>query len=177
MLKELKQTEHNIILDLRYASVNNVCNRVLYKEPKCFISDEAFDHLMLARDLAFEQGYKLKIFDAYRPVQIQKEMFELFGDNGFVSNPATGSIPHCRGVAVDLTLTDLGGNELDMGSDFDEFSEIAFHGNASVSDLAKKNRYLLLGIMMTAGFDFFRNEWWHYQLFNARSYEIYNLPL
>ena len=61
----------------------------------------------------------------------QKFMFEKFAHDplyeGFVSDPKTGSTPHCRGVAIDLTLVDESGKELDMGTDFDEFSELAFH--------------------------------------------------
>ena len=73
---------------------------------------------------------------------------------------------------VDLTLVDKKNNDLDMGTDFDEFSTLSFHGTKEISEKAFKNRSLLLGIMSSAGWDFFRNEWWHYQLFNSRKYPI-----
>ena len=59
-----------------------------------------------------------------------------------------------------------------MGTDFDEFSMLSFHGTKNISTNAFKNRNLLLGIMSSAGWDFFRNEWWHYQLFNSKNYPI-----
>ena len=103
-------------------------------------------------------------------------MFNKFlGDeakDGFVSNPANGAIPHCRGVAIDLTLVDKNNKELEMGSDFDEFSELAFHDFAEISDEAKANRKKLLQIMTDAGFDFYSKEWWHYQLFKPREYAV-----
>ena len=74
-------------------------------------------------------------------------------------------------MAIDLTLT-RDGKDLDMGTEFDEFSPLSYHGNRQISELSFKNRLLLLGIMTDAGWDFFRNEWWHYQLFNSKAYPI-----
>ena len=74
-------------------------------------------------------------------------------------------------MAIDLTLIKEG-KELDMGTDFDEFSKLSYHGSQEISDLSYKNRLTLLGIMTDAGWDFYRNEWWHYQLFNSRSFPI-----
>ena len=88
------------------------------------------------------------------------------------SNPQGGVIPHCRGVAIDLTVTENNEKELEMGSDFDEFSDLAFHSCDKISKEARKNRLILLGIMTNAGFDFYQQEWWHYQLFNSRQYPI-----
>ena len=59
-----------------------------------------------------------------------------------------------------------------MGTDFDEFSKLSYHGSKEISELAYRNRLILLGIMMSAGWDFFRNEWWHFQLFNSKNYPI-----
>jgi zinc D-Ala-D-Ala dipeptidase len=103
-------------------------------------------------------------------------MFDKFPSDdpkgGFISNPNGGVIPHCRGVAIDLTLTDMNGNELDMGSDFDEFSDLAFHNCEKISTEAQRNRLILLGLMSAAGWDFFSKEWWHYQLFKPREFAI-----
>ena len=71
-----------------------------------------------------------------------------------------------QSFAIDLTLT-RDGEELDMGTDFDEFSRLSYHGNLEISEESYKNRLLLLGIMTDSGWDFYRNEWWHYQLFNS----------
>lgn len=177
MLREVTEKDHDVILDLRYASTNNVFGKVFYQSEKCLLHVETEEKLKLAVSLAKVHNLRLKIFDCYRPLDVQKEFIRLKPGCEFISDPKTGSIPHCRGLAVDLTLTDLNGVELDMGSDFDEFSEIAFHGSTNISKEAQKNRYLIMGIMMTAGFDFFRNEWWHYQLFNARDYEVFNEAL
>ena len=83
-----------------------------------------------------------------------------------------GLVPHCRGTAIDLTLIDSNLKELDMGTEFDHFSEKSFHGNKSINIQAQQNRLLLLGIMSQSGWEFYKNEWWHYQLPNSKKYKI-----
>lgn len=175
-LVKISEEEFGVIFDLRYASDNNVCGHPLYAYDFCYLHEDAAKSLKKAVFEAKKLGYKIKIFDAFRPLAVQQYMFEKFPDDvpngGFISNPQTGAIPHCRGIAIDLTLVDLQGNAIDMGSDFDEFSSLAFHDCEDVSDEVRKNRIILLGIMTKAGFDFFVKEWWHYQLFKPREYDI-----
>jgi D-alanyl-D-alanine dipeptidase len=162
----------DITLDLRYATTNNVTEQAFYKKAHCFLHEEAAEKLSTAIVLANQLELRFKIFDAYRPLDAQKFLFTNCPDPTFVSNPDTGAIPHCRGIAVDLTLIDKSGNELDMGTGFDDFTPQSYHGDCAITPEAQKNRHLLMEIMTTAGWDFFRNEWWHYQLFNPRSYPV-----
>lgn len=175
-LIEITEKKFDVILDLRYATSNNVCGCKLYASPFCYLHEAAIPHFEQAIKSAKNLGLKLKIFDGFRPLEVQQYMFNKFPSNdpkgGFISNPTGGVIPHCRGVAIDLTLTDLDGNELDMGTDFDEFSELAFHNCDKISAAAQRNRLILLGLMSAAGFDFYSKEWWHYQLFKPREYEV-----
>ena len=175
-LTKITKTKFDVELDLRYATTNNVCGIKLYREAHCYLHPNAAEALLSAAKIASSYNLHFKIFDGFRPLQVQQFMFDKFPDDGenggFVSNPKTGSIPHCRGVAVDLTLVDRDGDELDMGSDFDEFTDLAFHNCNNISPTAKGNRELLLKIMTEAGWDFYSKEWWHYQLFNARGYEV-----
>src|SRR5215813_1162123 len=92
-------------------------------------------------------------------------------DPEFVADPSAGG-PHNRGVALDLTLIDKHGHELDMGTGFDALTPRSHHGRTDVSPEAQRNRLILLGLMTAAGFEFYTNEWWHYQLFDARSYPV-----
>lgn len=161
-------------LDIRYASLNNVFKTSMYKEPICLLSIQMKEKFEKAIDLAAQKGLRLKIFDSLRPLKVQQYMYDGFpGD--FVSNPEIGSIPHCRGVAIDLTLVDINNEELDMGSDFDEFSELAFHGYKDLDPEVLENRRELLEIMTKAGWDFYDKEWWHYQEFNARQFEVVDI--
>lgn len=175
-LVEITQEKHGVIIDLRYATKNNVCKKELYSNSNCFLHKDAEIALKKAVNYAKRINLKIKIWDGFRPIEVQQYLFDQFPSNdvngGFISNPQDGAIPHCRGVAIDLTLCDLNGKELEMGSDFDEFSSLAFHSCENITFEAKKNRLILAGIMSLSGFDFYQNEWWHYQLFNPRSYPV-----
>jgi D-alanyl-D-alanine dipeptidase len=175
-LIEITEKKFDVIFDLRYATANNVCGQKLYAFPFCYFHEAAIEPLQKAIKAAKNLGLKIKIFDGFRPMAVQKFMFEKFAHDpireGFVSNPNGGAVPHCRGVAIDLTLVDADGKELDMGTDFDEFSDLAFHNSHKISSEAQRNRLILLGIMTVAGWDFYSQEWWHYQLHKPREYPI-----
>ena len=116
-------------------------------------------------------GFRLLSFDAFRPTEAQSILWNHTPNSNFLSNPTSGS-PHSRGVAVDLTLLEQNGKPLDMGTDFDSFSTKSQHGNQQISSRAQKNRLILLGLMTQAGWDFYKNEWWHYQLHNSKIYPL-----
>ncbi len=170
-LIEINKSKYDISIDLKYASNDNIIGKQIFFERKCFLHPEAADKLYKACAIAKSLKYKLKIFDAYRPHYVQETLWNFNPDPKFLSDPEKGS-PHTRGVAIDLTLTDLNGIELNMGTSFDDFSEKAFHLSSEISLKSRKYRAILLSIMTLAGFDFYHNEWWHYQLFNARKYKL-----
>ncbi len=172
-LVEITPDAYSVRLDIRYATSSNFTGEAVYTAAKCFLHHEAAEKLQAAVKLAEAIGYQLKIFDAFRPTEAQWKLWEHTPDPDFLADPNRGS-PHSRGVAVDLTRCNMDGVELDMGTEFDEFSELSHHGNQEVSPEAQRNRHVLMGIMTTAGWDFFRNEWWHYQLFNSRDYMLYS---
>lgn len=171
---EITEKEHGIILSLAYATADNFAGRAVYKaDARAFLHPKAAECLIRAIRIAKMQGYTFKIFDVYRPPEVQWVFWGHTPDPDFLANPRRGS-PHSRGVAVDLTLCDANGNELDMGTAFDAFTPLSYHENQEISAEAQRNRLLLMGIMTTAGWDFYRNEWWHYQLFNSREYTLYS---
>ena len=171
MLVELHSSK-DLLIDIRYATADNFTGAPVYKAGKCFLHPVAAEHFKKAQTLAVTLGLRFKIFDAFRPLEAQQALWNHTPDPDFLSEPGVGSTPHCRGVAIDLTLIDAAGNELDMGTGFDAFTPKSHHGNLEISKQAQQNRFTLLGIMTSAGWDFYRNEWWHYQLFNARQYPV-----
>ena len=173
-LIEITTQSHDILIDIAYATPRNFTGKPVYKQAKCFLHPDGLAAFQRAIKLAAALGYRFKVFDAYRPTEAQWKLWEHSPDPEFLADPRKGS-PHSRGVAIDLTLCDMKtGQELDMGTAFDAFTPLSHHGVTEVSDLAQRNRFLLLGIMTAAGWDFYRNEWWHYQLFNSRSYTLYS---
>ncbi|WP_032113087.1 D-alanyl-D-alanine dipeptidase [Candidatus Paracaedibacter symbiosus] len=170
-LIEITELTHNIVLDMRYATPNNFTAEVIYASPRCFLHQDALFRLEVAIELAAAQGLRFKILDAYRPQAAQEKLWSICPDSNYIAPPQSGS-HHTRGIAVDLTLIDEKGNELDMGTPFDSFEVASHHGTIMISKQAAHNRYLLLGIMMSAGWDLYLNEWWHYQLFKPREYPL-----
>ncbi|MFC1673909.1 D-alanyl-D-alanine dipeptidase [Pseudomonadota bacterium] len=172
-LVEITEATHNLELDLKYATSENFTGQPVYRRAACYLHVEAEKCLMIARDLAERQGWGLQIFDAFRPSESQWKLWNHTPDPDFLADPRRGS-PHSRGVAVDLTLIDkASGEALDMGTGFDAFTPLSHHGNPGISAEAEHNRLLLMGLMTTAGWDFFRNEWWHYQLFDSRDFPVF----
>ena len=172
-LIEIALPTYDVVIDLAYAPSGNVTGAPIYRQARCYLHREAADCLAKAITLAAALGYRLKIFDAFRPSEAQWILREQFPQPGFFADPRKGS-PHSRGAAVDLTLVDTRGVELEMGTGFDDLTERAYHACLDISATAQRNRAVLLGLMTAAGWDFYRNEWWHYQLFNARRYPLYS---
>ena len=94
-------------------------------------------------------------------------------DQGYIARNSS----HCRGSAVDMTITDLDGNELDMGTGFDYFGRLAWHGAKGASKEQAENRALLRAVMEKHGFRAFEHEWWHYKLVGEPFSEGFNFPV
>lgn len=162
-----------VLIDLKYATDDNFTGKSVYNNAKCFLHKDAYDLLLNSIEIADKLGYKIRIFDAYRPAEAQYKLWEHTPDENFLAHPDKGS-PHSRGVAIDLTLVDKEkGFDLDMGTEFDAFTPLSYHTEVkAISKEALKNRAILLGIMSASGWDFYKNEWWHYQLFNSKQYNL-----
>lgn len=174
-LVEITPEKFDVRIDLKYATKDNFTGKPVYRrDAKCYLNEDAAALLMKAVALAKTQGYRFLIYDAFRPTEAQWKLWEHTPDPDFLADPAKGS-PHSRGAAVDLVLCRWDFTPLDMGTAFDEFDPRSHHGRLDINAEAQRNRLLLMGIMTSAGWDFYRNEWWHYQLFNARAmYPLYS---
>lgn len=172
-LLEIAPPGFPVTLDIAYATERNITGKAVYRRPACYLHPDAAEKLERAITLARPLGFTLKIFDAYRPTEAQWTLWNAKPDPEFLADPRRGS-PHSRGVAIDLTLLAANGAELDMGTPFDAFTPLSHHGRTDISEDAQRNRLLLLGLMTAAGWDFYRNEWWHYQLFDARRYPLFD---
>jgi D-alanyl-D-alanine dipeptidase len=170
-LVEIASPARDVAVDIRYATSDNFTGKPVYAQAGCYLHADAAAALDRAIGLARPLGFRLKIFDAFRPSEAQWALWTCRPDPEFLADPRKGS-PHSRGVAVDLTLLDRAGRELDMGTGFDAFTPLSHHANTEIPASAQANRLTLLGLMSAAGWDFYKNEWWHYQLFDAKRYAL-----
>ena len=170
-LVPISPPEYDIVLELVYATPRNFTGAAIYTRAAAYLHPEAASALRRAIVLAHEIGFKLKLFDAFRPTEAQWKMWNHTPDPEFLADPRRGS-PHSRGAAVDVTLVGPDGRELEMGTVFDAFRPQSHHGATDIAREAQRNRLILLGLMTAAGWDFYRNEWWHYQLFEPRRFPL-----
>ncbi len=170
-LVDITQPRFGVIASIAYATRDNFTGNTIYQRPACYLNEEAAARLLRATELAGELGLRLKVFDAYRPPEAQWMMWRFRPDPDFLADPRRGS-PHSRGAAIDLTLVNGDGRELDMGTAFDAFTPLSHHGASAVRPAAQRNRLLLLGLMTASGWDFYAREWWHYQLHDARRFPL-----
>jgi len=174
----------HIVQEIRYHSTYNFIGERIdgYEEPCALLAIEAARALKSVSNEMIVQGYRLKVFDAYRPAcavrrfvlwgiedqdirmkpyfypELEKQ--ELFA-KGYIAKQSS----HSRGSAVDLTLLDMAtGKELDMGSPFDLFSEASHPDYRGVTEEQYNNRMLLQRVMVRNGFAPIDCEWWHFAL-------------
>ena len=159
----LRDYSQDFVYDMKYATSDNFLKAKVYDCAECYLRLKTVTALIDANKKFLKKGYRIKIFDCYRPLDIQKKMWAIVSNPQYVANPAKGSI-HNRGGAVDITLVNLQGAELEMGTSFDFFGKEAAHNYKNLSNKVKRNRNLLKSVMKSSGFNPFDSEWWHYNL-------------
>lgn len=169
----LKEYSKNFAYDMKYATEDNFLKAKVYDCAECYLRLKTVKALIAANEDFLKQGLRIKLFDCYRPLDIQKRMWKIFSNPKYVADPEKGSI-HNRGGAVDLTLIDSDGNELDMGTDFDHFGIEASHNYKKLENQVLQNRKILRETMQKHQFRIFDSEWWHYDLNNASAYKLSN---
>jgi D-alanyl-D-alanine dipeptidase len=169
----LKDYSADFVYDMKYATEANFLKAKVYDCAECFLRLKTVKALLNANKKFIQKGYRIQLFDCYRPLDIQKRMWQIVSNPEYVADPAKGSI-HNRGGAVDITLVDRNGKVLDMGTPFDFFGPGASHHFENLSDKVKQNRVLLKQIMQENGFVSFDSEWWHYNLQNASKDKVSN---
>jgi len=172
----INSLDSTIVTDVRYATADNFTGQVLYSSSKVLLRAEAAKKIVEANArLLKEKGLRLKIYDGYRPLSVQKKMWVIMPDDRYVANPAKGS-RHNRGCAVDLTIIDKDGNELPMGTAYDDFTEKAHFNYKGLSSEERANRDLLRSLMIESGFEPITSEWWHFDFKGWQGYSILDIP-
>lgn len=169
----LKEYSTDFVYDMKYATSDNFLKSKVYDCAECYLRFKTVKALIEANNNFIKKGYKIKLFDCYRPLDIQKKMWEIIPNPIYVANPSKGSI-HNRGGAIDITLVDKNGKELDMGTAFDYFGKESGHDYPNFSSKIKQNRALLKRIMTADKFNSFDSEWWHYNLKSALNDKVSN---
>jgi D-alanyl-D-alanine dipeptidase len=166
----------DVVVDLRYATSDNFMKKAVYPpEARCLLIEPSLERLDAAASVLRAQGYRLTLYDCYRPHAVQWELWKVLPRPGYVADPKKGS-NHNRGGAIDLSLVTLDGGVVEMPSPYDFFGPAAHHGFDGGTATSRANRELLKAAMTGAGFTINPMEWWHYDLPDARRFPLRDEP-
>lgn len=192
-LVDIQSLDKDILVELKYSTEDNFVGKDMYGDLEHAYFEKSFaDRVVKAQKIlkSHNSNYTLLIYDAARPISVQRAMYKCVEGTDleqFVANGTRGG-RHNYGVAVDLTIATIDGQPLDMGAKFDDFTDVAsVKGTADTSDAstrtisvyrsyindmakrglisyeAAQNRILLIEVMLEAGLYPYRREWWHFE--------------
>ena len=167
-LVNLRSSCPQLIIDMPYAKTDNFIKKQVYSKPHAYLLAAAASGLQGVIQSLENKGFKLVLWDAYRPFSVQEIFWQNCPDENFLSQPVrsggklTSGSNHSKGAAVDVTLADSAGDYLDMPSGFDEFSERA-HSHLKLASAKQRDHALILKeAMENNGFKGIKYEWWHF---------------
>ena len=167
----------DLVVDLRYATADNFLKVAVYPpSARCLLLESAATRLAAAARSAKTRGYRLKVWDCYRPLSVQFAMWKVFPKVGYVADPNKGGSHHNRGAAVDLTLVSLDGAAVEMPTGYDSFTRAAHHWYSGGTAASLDHRATLRAVMEAAGFTRNPMEWWHYELPDAIAFPTRDDP-
>ena len=153
----------DIYVELMYATENNFTGVRIYDFTDAYLRYGTVKKLANVQKELKEQGYSLKIWDAYRPFEAQQKLWEVYPDPNYVANPANGMKKHNLGGTVDITMVAADGSIIPMPTEFDDFSLKADRNYSDIdNEEAVNNVMILQNAMENNGFTGYQGEWWDY---------------
>jgi D-alanyl-D-alanine dipeptidase len=172
----LKDFIPGVVLDIKYATSQNVFYEQLYPKAYALLRFPAADALKKVQLELNSKGYGLKIYDAYRPYSVTCRMWDILPDSIYMGLPWTGS-KHNRGISVDLTLVDFKSKrEIKMPTPFDALVYASHPYFSLLPEEILRNRDLLINTMIKYGFKVDPVEWWHFNYLSDKSFELLDIP-
>jgi D-alanyl-D-alanine dipeptidase len=176
-LVDVSRVIPSAVLDLRYATPDNFTRKVLYPTARCLLRREVATRLARVAARLERHRYRLRLYDCYRPLSVQRVMWAAYPREGYVSRPEKGSL-HNRAAAVDVGLSGMDGAELEMPTRFDAFDRRArAFATEGIPSKPRLRRDRLRIAMEAEGFVVNPLEWWHFAAREARRYPLLDLPL
>lgn len=162
----------DVVIDLKYATEENFTGVVIYESDEALLRYGTVKKLKKVQEELKKLGYKLCIWDAFRPKEAQFKLWEICPNPIYVANPNKGFSKHSRGNTVDITIVSLSGEKVEMPSEFDDFTKKADRDYSDVSKEAGENAKMLEKVMEEAGFKGYAGEWWHYS--DEKEYSVFS---
>ena len=187
---EISSVIDDAVLDIRYYSSNNFIGKRVdgYKAPRAYLTKEALSALKKVAEDLRSQGYRLLIWDSYRPQKAvnnfvkwvndpndpgEKSFYPNLDKSVLLDGYIAAKSGHSRGSTIDLSIVHKDGSCVDMGGTFDLLDEVSHPDYKKLTEQQKKNRKILRDAMIKAGFKGITTEWWHYTLINEPYKDTY----
>lgn len=175
-LVAIKNVDPTILTDVRYATKNNFTKKKLYINNIILTKKSLAQRLKKVQEALRKRGYGLKIWDSYRPLSVQKKLWQILPDERYVGNPTKKPV-HTRAAGIDLTLVNKNGHQLTMPTKYDEFSRRAHRDYPGHSTPARKNLLILEKAMTEQGFIPMPTEWWHFSDPNWKKFPALDISI
>jgi D-alanyl-D-alanine dipeptidase len=161
-LVDLRTVDPTIKTKVVFATEENFTGEVLYPLNLCMIQKGTAEKLKAAQALFQKDGYSIIVYDAYRPYSVSVKLFEIVKNPIYIADPVNNPSRHNRGSAVDISLADSTGKEVEMPSPMHTFDSTASRSNPNMSQEARRNMDYMTEIMLQCGFVKYEYEWWHF---------------
>ena len=162
-LVDVRKVDPTLQINMIFATPDNFTGEVLYPKSYCLLQKETAAKLKAAQALFQKDGYCIKVYDAYRPHSVQVKLWNIVKDSRYIAKPEGRGSMHNHGAAVDMTLVDKNGVELEMPSPMHTMNQTSHRSYKGMSAKAKQNMEYMATIMKKAGFKTITTEWWHFE--------------
>ncbi len=164
-------SEYDVIVSMKLSTDDTTIGEPFYDKNICMLQYDILPMLKKAIEMFREDGYIIVIYDAYRPTSVQQRWFDVVRVHKWVADPSIGmGGVHDRGTAVDISLVDFNGNELEFPTPMHTFTEESARNSPAMTTEAKANMDYMLGVMLECGFTYINSEWWHFQDVDTKYY-------
>jgi len=169
-LVDVRTVIPDILYDLVFATPDNFTGETQYARAVPILQSGTAEKLRRAQEAFKRDGFRIKIYDAYRTSYVSGILFDIVRDTTYVAR--AGQSTHNRAAAIDMTLVDADGNELEMPSPMHTFNRTSHRNSTEMSEAAKRNMDYMTGIMVQNGFTTIQSEWWHFNDSEASRYPV-----
>jgi D-alanyl-D-alanine dipeptidase len=178
-LVDVQTLDPTLLADQKWATSASLVGRPLYRAPRLLLQRPVAEAIVRINQKLGQQGFRLKLYDAYRPLWVTQLLYRLAPEasrKGFLASPTLGS-RHNRAAAVDCTIVDSNGRDLRMPSPYLCFDERAYRRTTGLDPQVLNNLQFLTRVMASEGFTTINEEWWHYDAPGWQKYPILNVPV
>lgn len=164
-------SQYDLKISMKLSTSDTSIGQPFYNRNLCMLQYDILPMLKKAIDIFAADGYRIVIYDAYRPTSVQQRWFDVVRVHKWVADPSIGMGGiHDRGTAIDMSLIDMDGNELEMPTPMHTFTDDSARDSQNMTETARANMDYMKDVMVRCGFTYINSEWWHFQDVNTMYY-------